>query len=114
MNQSLSEPTSMEDQSVHTLGTWTRIYVHGCLAFLFVYAAAYVVTRLLPIFETIGNPVLAVALSILTILIAPPLVGSLVLYGVFPMLGTKKSWRGLKRWSNRVQLRSWAPTNSRP
>jgi hypothetical protein len=52
----------------HYLGTWTRIYLHGVIAFVVFYVLAYVVTRLVPIFEFTGNRALAIALSILAIL----------------------------------------------
>lgn len=86
----------------HTLGTWTRIYLHGCIAFLVVYALTLVVSRLVPLFGFVDSPVLAFVLAILAILVLPPLVGSIVLYGLLPLLGKKEAWRGLAAWDNKL------------
>jgi hypothetical protein len=45
---------------------------------------------------------LAITLSILAILLGPPLIGSLILFGLFPMLGKKEGWRGLLGWDDRL------------
>jgi hypothetical protein len=89
-------------ESQHLLSTWTRIYLHGLIAFVLIFAVAYVVTRLLPFFEFADNPVLAMALSIIAIVVGPPLLGSLTLYGLFPLLGKKQGWRGLLGWDDRL------------
>lgn len=93
---------SMSSDSSHLLGTWTRIYLHGCIAFLLVYAMAYVVSRLVPLFDFIESPALSVFLAILAILILPPVVGSLVLYGLLPLLGKNEAWRGLEAWDDKL------------
>lgn len=89
-------------ESQHLLSKWTRIYLHGLIAFLLIFAIAYVVTRLLPFFEFSDNPVFAMALSIIAIVVGPPLLGSLILYGLFPLLGKKQGWRGLLGWDDRL------------
>lgn len=86
----------------HSLGTWTRVYLHGVIAFVVIYAIAYVVTLLVPVFDFTGNRPLAITISILAILVGPPLVGSLILFGLFPLLGKKKGWRGLLAWDDRL------------
>ena len=98
-----------EDHSVqqaaeksHSLNTWTRVYLHGLIAFVAIYAIAYVVTLLVPVFDFTGNRVVAITLSILAILLGPPLIGSLILFGLFPMLGKREGWRGLLAWDDRL------------
>lgn len=103
MERPSSEQTTIDgDGRSHSLGTWTRIYVHGCIVFLVVSAVAYLVTRLVPIFESVGSPGLAVTLSILAILVAPPVAGSILLFGILPLLGKKEAWRGLTMWDDRL------------
>ena len=84
------------------LGTWARIYLHGIIAFVVLFAMAYVVTRLLPIFDFTGSQPLAIALSVVAILFVPPLVGSLILYGILPLIGLKEGWRGVIGWDKRL------------
>jgi hypothetical protein len=88
--------------SKHSLSTWTRICVHGLIAFAVICAGAYVVTLLAPIFDFTGNRLLAITLSIVAILAGPPLLGCLVLFGVFPLLGKNEAWRGLLAWDDRI------------
>ena len=100
------EPTpsigSTESGEEQFLGTWIRIYLHGILAFVVICAVAYVVTRLAPLFDFTGSQPLAITLSVLTILLVPPLVGSLILYGLLPLIGLKEGWRGVIGWDNRL------------
>ena len=100
------EPTTSNTEASnvesHYLGTWTRIYLHGILAFVVLYIVAYVVTHLVPIFDVFGSQPAAIMLSILAILLVPPLVGSLILYGLFPLIGMKDGWRGVIGWDERL------------
>jgi hypothetical protein len=96
------EPGMNDNGGEHYLGTWTRIYLHGVIAFVVFYVLAYVVTRLVPIFEFTGSRALAIGLSILAIVVVPPLVGSLILFGLFPLLGMKEGWRSLAAWDDRL------------
>jgi len=84
------------------LGIWARIYLHGILAFVALYAVAYVVTSLAPLFTFTDSPLLAFALAVLVIVLVPPLVGSLILYGLFPLIGMKEGWRGVIGWDKRL------------
>jgi hypothetical protein len=88
--------------SEHSLSTWTRVYLHGLIAFVLIYAVAYVVTLLVPVFDFTGNRPLAITLSLVAILVGPPLIGSLILFGLFPLLGKKEAWRGLLAWDDRL------------
>lgn len=105
------EPTPA-DSSTETaadeyqLATWMRVYLHGVLAFVVLYAVVYLVTRLAsPIFDLTGSLPVAIALSILGILLVPPLVGSLILYGLFPMIGMKEGLQGVIGWDQRLFAR---------
>ncbi|MBB3210494.1 hypothetical protein FHS27_006341 [Rhodopirellula rubra] len=80
--------------SKHSLSTWARIYLHGIIAFVAIAVVANVVMLLAPVFDFTGNPSLAIGLSIAAILVGPPLVGSFILFGLFPLMGTKAAWRG--------------------
>jgi len=61
-----------------------------------------VVTRLVPIFEFTGSQPLAITLSVLAILLVPPLVGFLILYGLLPLIGMKEAWRAVIGWDTRL------------
>ncbi|PHR90796.1 MAG: hypothetical protein COA78_34410 [Blastopirellula sp.] len=87
------------------LGAWLRIYLHGILAFVVLYAVSYMVTMLVPIFDFTGSQLLAIMLSILAILLVPPLVGSLIIYGLLPLIGLKEGWRGVIGWDTRLFAR---------
>ncbi len=64
------------------------------------------VTRLAsPIFDLTGSMPVAITLSILGILLVPPLVGSLILYGLFPLIGMKEGLRGIIGWDQRLFAR---------
>ena len=98
----------------HSLGTWTRIYVHGLLACVAMAAVAYLVDQLVPVFDFSGNRGAAVAISIVAILAGPPIIGSVILFVIIPMLGKKEAWRGLLVWDDRLitevsNARSQAP-----
>lgn len=88
--------------SKHSLSTWARIYLHGIIAFVAIAVVAYVVMLLAPVFDFTGNPSLAIGLSIAAILVGPPLVGSFILFGLFPLMGTKAAWRGWLAWDDRL------------
>jgi hypothetical protein len=91
-----------EADSSHLLSTAARIYLHGCLALLVVFAMTYVIFQILPLFDFTGNRGLSILLSLLAIVIAPPLIGSLVLFGMLPILGKKQGIKGLDVWDDRV------------
>lgn len=93
---------SVGTEADHSLNNWARIYLHGFIAFLVIYVLAYVVTLLVPVFDNFGNRPLAIVLSIMAILVGPPLVGSVILYGQFPLLGKKEAWRGMLAWDDRL------------
>lgn len=84
------------------LGTGTRIYFHGILGLVVIFAFAYVFRLLVPFFDFVGSPPLAAILTILVLVAAPPIIGSLILFGVYPLLGRKAAWRGLDRWDERL------------
>lgn len=86
----------------HTLGTWARVYVHGAIACIGLAVVGYAVSKLVPILDVTGNRAVAIALSVIAILAGPPLFGSIILYGIFPLLGKKKGWRGLLVWDDRL------------
>ena len=86
--------------SKHSLGTWTRVYLHGAIACAAIAAIAYLFTRLSPVFDFTGNRVVTIATTILAILLGPPLIGSFILFILFPMLGKKEAWRGWLAWDN--------------
>jgi hypothetical protein len=86
----------------HALGKWTRVYLHGVIAFVAIGAIGYVASLLLPLFGFADNRVLAIALLVIAIVVGPPLLGSLILYGLFPLLGKKQGWRGLLGWDDRL------------
>ncbi len=96
-----SETNSVANEP-YRLGTWARIYLHGFIASVVVYGLAYVVMLLVPMFDFTGSRAVAIALSMATILIVPPLVGSLILFGVLPLLGKKEAWRGVTAWDDRL------------
>lgn len=99
-NESLEE--SVRSASKHSLNTWTRVYLHGLIAFILIYVVAYLVALLLPVFDFTGNRGVAIAAAITAILLGPPLVGSIILFGLFPLLGKKEAWRGLLAWDDRL------------
>lgn len=86
----------------HSLTTWARIYIHGCIVLAVIVAAAYIVSQLVPLFGFVGSPALATVLSILTVIVAPPVIGSVVLFGVLPLLGRHAAWRGREAWDDRL------------
>ena len=92
----------LDNAGKHVLGKWTRVYVHGLLAFVAIYALAYVVTLLLLVFDATGNRASAIVLTILANVVGPPLAGSIILFGVFPLLGKSEGWRGLLGWDDRL------------
>ena len=99
------EDDSSVEQDVddgHLLNTWVRVYLHGLIVLVVVCVLAYIGTLLVPLFEVVGDQRVAIVLSFLTVLFGPPLIGSLVLFGVFPLVGRKKSWRGLLGWDDRL------------
>lgn len=101
----MDNDSSVESYGVggkHSLNTWTRVFVHGLIAFIVICAVAYVVTLLAPIFDFTGNRPVAIILSIVAILVGPPLLGSIILFGLFPLLGKKEAWRGLLAWDDRL------------
>jgi uncharacterized membrane protein len=100
--QTSEEDRFSETDGPHLLNTWSRIYLHGCLALIVVFATAYVVQLLVPFYDFIGSRGLSVLFSILTIVLAPPLIGSLILLGLLPMLGKHEGLRGLDVWDDRV------------
>ena len=63
MESTPTGPTAA-DRDNHFLGTWARIYLHGFLAFAVFYAAAYVVTLLVPIFDFTGSRPVAILLDL--------------------------------------------------
>ncbi len=89
-------------ESKHSLNTWTRVYLHGFIAFVVIAVIAYAVMLLVPVFDFTGSVPVAIALSMVAILVGPPLVGSLILFGLFPLLGTKEAWRGWLAWDDRL------------
>lgn len=98
----------------HLLNTWIRVYLHGLIVLIIVCGLAYVGTMLVPLFDVVGDRRLAIVLSLLTVLFGPPLIGSLVLFGVFPLVGRKKSWRGILGWDDRlISELSTAKSNAR-
>lgn len=86
----------------HSLGTWARIYLHGFIAIGMFFGIAYAVTLLVPVFDVVGNRAAAIGLSVVTILAGPPILGSLILYVLFPLLGKNEAWRGLLIWDDRL------------
>jgi uncharacterized membrane protein len=96
----LAETIGMDDD--HLLGKWTRIYLHGVIAFVAIGAIGYVASLLLPVFDFTGNRLLAIALATTVIIVGPPVVGSIILYGLFPWLGKRDSMRGLLAWDDRL------------
>ncbi|MGI9471330.1 MAG: hypothetical protein ACR2NZ_07365 [Rubripirellula sp.] len=99
-NDSAVDPSGLNNG--HLLSTWVRVYVHGLIALVVLCAIAYVGTLLVPLFDVFGSRPLAVLLSALTVVLGPPIVGALILFGVFPLLGKKKSLRGLLGWDDRL------------
>jgi hypothetical protein len=89
-------------QSEHFLGKLTRIHLHGFIAFAVLLAIAYIVNQLLPVFDITGSRFVAFLLSLLAIVIVPPLAGSLILCGLFPLLGKHDSWREMLGWDDRL------------
>ncbi|TWT85130.1 hypothetical protein CA13_66120 [Planctomycetes bacterium CA13] len=89
-------------RSKHSLDTWARVYLHGLIAFVLIFAIAYLVTLLLPVFDFTGNRLLSIVVTVFAILVGPPMVGSVILFGVFPLLGKKEALRGLLRWDDRL------------
>lgn len=89
-------------QGSHSLNTWTRVYLHGLLALVVLFAIAYAVSRIAPAFDFVGSRPLAIATAIVVILAGPPIIGSIILFGVFPLLGKKEAWRGLVAWDDRL------------
>jgi hypothetical protein len=100
--QTSEEDRFSETDGPHLLNTWSRIYLHGCLALIVVFAIAYFVQLLVPFYDFTGSRGLSVLFSILTIVLAPPLIGSLILLGLLPMLGKHEGLRGLDVWDDRV------------
>ena len=100
MNEDLVAYDDTPDE--HILSTWARVYLHGLVVLIGFCVIAYGVTLLLPMFDFIGHRGLATLLAIAVILLGPPLVGSIVLFALFPLIGRKEGWRGLLSWDDRV------------
>lgn len=98
-----AEPESTgSNRRSHILGTWTRIYIHGFIGLVAIFIVAYIIKQLAPLFDFVGNPVLSAIVAILVVIIAPPLLGSLILFGVFPLMGRKEAWKGIDVWDERL------------
>ncbi len=89
-------------ESSHSLGTWTRIYLHGFIALVAFAVLATLVSRLVPLFDFTGNRTTAIVVSLIAILAGPPVIGSVILYIIFPLIGKRDAWRGLLFWDDRL------------
>ena len=98
-------PTSSQrdyDDSAHFLSTWSRIYLHGCLVLVVVFAVSYIAFQLAPFFAFTDNRWLGFLLALITIFVAPPVIGSVVVYGLLPLLGKHENLTGLDVWDDRL------------
>jgi uncharacterized membrane protein len=100
--QTTVESNNVEGNNSHALQIWVRIYLHGLLAFIVLCAVAYVVNLLVPFFNFFDNRGIAVVISIFMILVAPPFIGSVVIFWLLPILGKKEVWRGVTVWEDRL------------
>ncbi|MEM1449742.1 MAG: hypothetical protein AAF957_07280 [Planctomycetota bacterium] len=96
------ERERVDDSGEVQLAAWVRVYLHGLLALLALFALMYVVTLLVPLFDFAGSRALAVVLAVAAILVVPPVLGSAIVYGVLPLLGRRAAWRGVTRWDRRL------------
>ena len=96
------EPSWDQDEQPQVLSTWARICLHGWLALIVLGIAAYIVTWLIPLFDFAGSRSAAVGLALLTILIGPPLLGAIVLFGLLPLLGRREGLSGIRFWDDRL------------
>lgn len=102
MDESESKATEEGINDDHALSTWARVYLHGLIACVFFAMLGYAVSKLVPIFDVTGNRAVAVALAVIAILAGPPVIGSLILFGILPLLGRRKGWSGLLGWDDRL------------
>jgi len=79
-----------------------KIYLHGFLALAVVYLLAIVVFAILPAFEGIDSPVLRMTLAVLSILILPPLLGAMIRFAIYPIVGRHRSLAQFSRWDERL------------
>lgn len=107
---SMPDHEPQEAGGTYRLNTWIRVYVHGLLALAALAAIGLVLFRLAAAFDFTGNLAVAVATLLLVLALGPPIIGSIILFWVFPLLN-KKGWRDWVTWDQRL-LRQLASVES--
>jgi uncharacterized membrane protein len=69
-----------------------RIYVNGFVALAICYLIWKFLIQNSPWSDVVENPFAAAALTVVTILLVPPLLGSLVQFAILPVLGRWRKW----------------------
>lgn len=72
-----------------------RVYLNGFVCLAIIYVAWRVLEQFSPLFQRIENPFVALLITILILIVVPPLSGSLVQFVLNPILG---------KWDTRSEL----------
>ncbi len=79
-----------------------RVYFSGFIALGLIYVVWRIIKDLSPWYSIVENPVVGVILTILTLVLVPPLLGCLVQYVVNPLMGRWSTWSELMSFQDRL------------
>jgi uncharacterized membrane protein len=104
MTSSRPKPSenNLSSDSVFRRQRLIRIYLGGFVVMAMLYLTWRVLSELTPWFSGLENPFLAIVLAVLTLLIAPLVLGSLVEFAVNPILGKWNKWAELLSLQDRL------------
>jgi len=80
----------------------SKIYLHGIIALLVLYVLFAAVGSILPYFDFIANPPARVVLAVFSILLLPPLIGTVIRFFIFPMVEKHSTWSRFSNWDERL------------
>jgi hypothetical protein len=60
------------------------------------------VNSILPYFEFLGDPGLRLVVAVLSVLLLPPLLGSLIRFVIFPFVEKRVAWGNFSNWDERL------------
>ncbi len=79
-----------------------KIYLHGIIGILILYVLIAAVQQFLPFFQAIENPIMRVILTVVVILLAPPAIGALIRFALYPFVEKRVTWGRFSNWDERL------------
>lgn len=79
-----------------------KIYLHGIIALIVLYVLGAAVRSILPYYDFLGNPAARIILAILSILLLPPLFGTVIRFVIYPAIERRLTSNRFSNWDERL------------